>query len=67
MYPGYEQYWGAILANPNGVLPFTGRVATNGEIEYARFAQKRGIVSRDFVAAVLAVDWVKAAWEKYAS
>ena len=40
MYPGYEQYWGAILANPNGVLPFTGRVATSGEIEYARFAQK---------------------------
>jgi dihydrofolate reductase len=39
MYPGYEQYWGAILANPDGVLSFTGRVATKGEIEYARFAE----------------------------
>jgi dihydrofolate reductase len=38
MYPGYEQYWGAILANPEGVLPFTGKVATKGEIAYARFA-----------------------------
>ena len=27
MYPGYEQYWRAILANPEGILPFTGRVA----------------------------------------
>ena len=31
MYPGYEQYWGAILANPDGILPFTGRVALPGE------------------------------------
>jgi dihydrofolate reductase len=38
MYPGYEQYWGAILANPQGVLPFTGKVATAGEIAYAHFA-----------------------------
>jgi dihydrofolate reductase len=38
MYPGYEQYWSAILANPQGVLPFTGRVATSGEVEYAHFA-----------------------------
>jgi dihydrofolate reductase len=40
MYPGYEQYWGAILANPGAVLPFTGRVATKGEIAYARFAER---------------------------
>jgi dihydrofolate reductase len=40
MYPGYEQYWRAILANPKGILPFTGRVATPGEIEYARFADQ---------------------------
>jgi dihydrofolate reductase len=40
MYPGYEQYWGAILANPAGVLPLTGKVASKGEIEYARFAEK---------------------------
>lgn len=40
MYPGYEQYWGAILANPGGILPFTGKVATKGEIDYARFAAR---------------------------
>jgi dihydrofolate reductase len=40
MYQGYEQYWGAILANPGGILPFTGKVATQGEIEYARFAAR---------------------------
>jgi dihydrofolate reductase len=40
MYPGYEQYWGAILANPGGILPFTGKVASKGEIDYARFAEK---------------------------
>jgi dihydrofolate reductase len=40
MYPGYEQYWAAILANPQGVLPFTGKVATKGEIAYARFAER---------------------------
>ena len=40
MYPGYEQYWRAILANPEGILPFTGRVATPGEIEYAHFADQ---------------------------
>jgi dihydrofolate reductase len=40
MYSGYEQYWGAILANPQGVLPFTGKVASKGEIAYARFAER---------------------------
>jgi dihydrofolate reductase len=40
MYPGYEQYWGAILANPAGVLPVTGKLATEGEIAYARFAER---------------------------
>jgi dihydrofolate reductase len=38
MYPGYEQYWQAVLDNPSGILPFTGRPATRGEIEYAEFA-----------------------------
>jgi dihydrofolate reductase len=37
---GYEQYWGAILADPEAVLPFTGRVASKGEIPYARFARR---------------------------
>ena len=40
MYPGYEQYWGAILANPGSILPFTGKVATKGEVDYARFAAR---------------------------
>jgi dihydrofolate reductase len=40
MYPGYEQYWSAVLANPEGPLPFTGKAASKGEIEYAYFAQK---------------------------
>jgi dihydrofolate reductase len=38
MYPGYEQYWSAILATPEGALPFTGKVASEGEIAYAHFA-----------------------------
>jgi dihydrofolate reductase len=38
MYPGYEQYWGAIMADPAVVSPFTGAVATQGEVDYARFA-----------------------------
>lgn len=40
MYSGYEQYWQAILTNPKGILPFTDRVATKGEVEYAHFAAK---------------------------
>jgi dihydrofolate reductase len=39
MYPGYEQYWGAILANPEGILPFTGKAVSKGELAYARFAE----------------------------
>ncbi len=40
MYPGYAQYWRAILADPDGVLPFTGRKATAGETAYARVADR---------------------------
>ncbi len=39
MYPGYEQYWLSILANPGSVLS-TGKVATKNEIDYAHFADK---------------------------
>ena len=39
-YPGYEQYWLAILANPEGVLPLTGKAPSKGEVEYARFADQ---------------------------
>jgi dihydrofolate reductase len=38
MYPGYEQYWLAVLADPNGILPFSGRVASKNEIAYAHLA-----------------------------
>lgn len=40
MYPGYEAYWGAIMADPQAVSPFTGAVATNGEVDYALFAKQ---------------------------
>jgi dihydrofolate reductase len=38
MYPDYEQYWSAVHADPQSVVPITGRPAPAGEIEYARFA-----------------------------
>jgi dihydrofolate reductase len=38
MYPGYEQYWTTMLADPTAVLEFTGRPPTKGEIEYANWA-----------------------------
>jgi dihydrofolate reductase len=40
MYPGYEQYWLAVLANSGGILPFSGRTASRNEIAYARLADK---------------------------
>jgi dihydrofolate reductase len=40
MYPGYEQYWTSILADPAGVLEFTGRPPTPGEIDYANWADQ---------------------------
>jgi dihydrofolate reductase len=40
MYPGYERYWGAVMSDPTGALPFSGKVPTAGEIEYARFAER---------------------------
>lgn len=39
-YPGYEQYWLAILADPEGAQPLTGKVPSKAEVEYARFADK---------------------------
>jgi dihydrofolate reductase len=38
MYPVYEQYWLAVLANPTGILPYSGRAASKNEIAYARLA-----------------------------
>ena len=40
MYPGYEQYWMAVLKNPDGPLPFGGGAASKNEIAYARFADQ---------------------------
>jgi dihydrofolate reductase len=40
MYPEYEQYWLAVLADPAGILPLSGRPATKNEITYARWADK---------------------------
>jgi dihydrofolate reductase len=40
MYPGYEQYWSTVLANPKGPLPFTKKVASEGEIAYAHFPER---------------------------
>jgi dihydrofolate reductase len=41
MYPGYEQYWLAVLADPTKILPFSGRAASKNEIAYARLADSR--------------------------
>lgn len=56
MYPGYEQYWTSIIANPVGILAFTGRKPTIGEIEYAAFADKTPHY-------VLSTTLEKAAWK----
>lgn len=54
MYPGYEQYWLAILANPEGVQPLTGKRPSKGEVEYARFADRTPhvVLSRTLDTAV---------------
>jgi dihydrofolate reductase len=40
MYGGYERYWTSILADPRGVLDFTGRKPTSEEIDYAAYADR---------------------------
>jgi dihydrofolate reductase len=39
-YPGYEQLWGTIAADPQGGTTMLGREVTEGEAEYARWTQK---------------------------
>jgi dihydrofolate reductase len=53
MYPGYEQYWGAIMADPAAVSTFTGAAATPGEVDYAHFARRAQhiVLSRTLKAA----------------
>lgn len=38
MYPGYEQYWSAVLEATDQPLPMTGRLPTPEERDWARFA-----------------------------
>ncbi len=40
MYPAYEQYWLAVLANSTGILPLSGKTATRNEIAFAHRADK---------------------------
>jgi dihydrofolate reductase len=39
MYPGYEQYWTSAL-DPNRKLPYSGKLPTAKEVEYAEWASK---------------------------
>jgi dihydrofolate reductase len=39
-YPGYEEYWTAVLEDPDASLPFSGKSATPKEIEYAMWASR---------------------------
>jgi dihydrofolate reductase len=39
-YPGYEQLWGTIAAEPQAGAAMLGRAPTEGEVEYARWTQR---------------------------
>jgi dihydrofolate reductase len=55
-YPGYEQYWLAVLADPSRILPLNGRAASKNEIAFARLAD-----SRQHIVLSRALD--KVAWK----
>jgi dihydrofolate reductase len=55
MFAGYEHYWRAILANPDGVLALTGKTPSANEVAYARFADRATHV-------VLATTPVQTSW-----
>ena len=40
MYPGYEQYWTAIQDAPHEPLPMTGKLPTQEEVAWGRFAAR---------------------------
>jgi dihydrofolate reductase len=40
MYPGYQDYWMAVLTHPHDKLQTTGRKPTPNEIRYAQWADK---------------------------
>ena len=39
-YPGYEQLWGSIAADPQSGTAMLGRAASEREVDYARWAQR---------------------------
>jgi dihydrofolate reductase len=39
-YPGYEQLWGSIAADPQSGAAMLGRAPSEREVEYARWAQR---------------------------
>jgi dihydrofolate reductase len=39
-YPGYEQLWGSIAADPQSGTAMLGREVTKGEVEYAQWTQR---------------------------
>jgi dihydrofolate reductase len=39
-YPGYEQLWGSIAADPQSGVEMLGREVTPGEVEYAQWTQR---------------------------
>jgi dihydrofolate reductase len=41
MYPNYEQYWLAVLADPDAILPLSSSVASKNEIAFAHLADSR--------------------------
>jgi dihydrofolate reductase len=40
MYPGYEQLWGSIAADPQSGTAMLGRAVTDDEVQYARWTQR---------------------------
>ena len=56
MYPGYEQYSSAVLEAPGAPLPFSGKPATAGEVDYAKWAHQTPHV-------VLSKSMQRAAWQ----
>lgn len=40
MYPGYEQLWGSVAADPQSGTPMLGRAPSEGEVAYARWTQR---------------------------
>jgi dihydrofolate reductase len=40
MYPGYEQLWGSIAADPSSGAAMLGREPSAGELEYAKWTQR---------------------------